>query len=412
MFVESFMKNIAKRLFFVSLLFAVVQANAAQNTSLYDVEVLVVNEAGDTRWRAFKEGMDEVFIRIAGDSIVMDKLKAPPASRYVKRFSYSPVENPVLNEEGEALSYRLKIQYNGSLMEKYLLDNGFPVWGEHRPDVVIWLAVRDGRNEYVLKDSDQSLLKTTADEALQRRGVPERWPLYDFKDRKILTFADIRGGFKDPVNTASKRYSRGPALTGSLIWNGAEWQSSWGLVMETGNRHWSLVDADYNQLINKAIDQAADALGLVFAIHNTANKQQLATIRLDIQAINSIEKYRHVENYLSGLNAVEMARPLQVDGMKALFEVTLRSNEEDFLNLIKNDAELVKVTAPEIMEVEVIEQEVKTPEMNIQPVSEKTTSTDKSIKVVPEIATEELKVKDDTLLSENQVPVYYYKLIK
>ena len=199
------MFNLKTKLFvFVSLLIVFNQAAVATSALLYDVEVLVVDESADTRWRVFKEGLDEVFIRISGDSIVMDKLKRPPASRYIKQYSYDPVERPALNKKGEALAHRLKIQYNGSAMETYLRDNGYPVWGEHRTDTVIWLAIRDGKNEYVLKDADQSLLKTSAEDALRRRGIPERWPLYDFKDRKILKVADIRGGFKDPVVKASK----------------------------------------------------------------------------------------------------------------------------------------------------------------------------------------------------------------
>ena len=333
----------AKIFIFVCLLFTFNQALARPALSLYDVEVLVVDESQETRWRAFKEGLNEVFIRIAGDSIVMDKLKSPAASRYIKQYSYDPVENPETNEEGELLSHRLKIQYNGSAMEKYLRDNGFPVWGGHRAEVVVWLAIRDGRNEYVLKDSDKSLIKDTANKALQRRGVPERWPLYDYKDRKILKVADIRGGFNDPVAAASKRYGRGPALTGSLIWSGSKWQSSWSLLMGSSNRHWSIEDADYDQLINKAIDQAADAMGIVFAVHDIGKGQELVAIQLDIQDVNSIQKYRKLENYLRDLSAVEAVKALKVDGQSAIFEVTLRSSEDDFLNLIKNDAELVEV---------------------------------------------------------------------
>jgi len=337
------MFNLKTKIFvFISLFLLINPLVIASPAALYDVDVLVADESADTRWRVFKEGLDEVFIRISGDSIVMDKLKRPPASRYIKQYSYDPVENPTTDEKGQVLGHRLKIQYNGSAMEKYLRDNGYPVWGEHRADVIIWLAIRDGRNEYVLKDADQSLIKTSAEEALFRRGIPERWPLYDSKDRKKLKVADIRGGFKDPVTAASKRYGRGPSLTGSLIWNGKKWQSSWSLLMAGSNRHWSIEGADYNQLINKAIDQAADAMGLVFAIHGTGKNRQLVTVQLEVQAVNSIKKYRKLENYLRELSAVETVVPLIVDGQNAIFEVTLRSSEDDFLSLINNDAELVK----------------------------------------------------------------------
>ncbi len=403
----------AKIFVFVSLLLVFNQAVTAAPASLYDVEVLVVDESADTRWRVFKEGLDEVFIRISGDSIVMDKLKRPPASRYIKQYSYDPVENPVTNEQGKILGHRLKIQYNGNAMEKYLRDNGYPVWGEHRADVVVWLAIRDGRNEYVLKDTDQSLLKTAADDALQRRGIPERWPLYDSKDRKILKVADIRGGFKDPVAAASKRYSRGPAMTGSLIWNGKTWQSSWSLLMAGGNRHWSIEGADYNQLINKAIDQAADAMGIVFAIHGVGKNQQLAAVQLEIQAVNSIKKYRKLENYLRDLSAVEMAIPLKVDGQNAIFEVILRSSEEDFLNLIKNDAELIKATPLKPQnDIQVMPEENQVAAQNVTADPEKTgdvvadaTENNETNSSLPQ----QLDGQPDK--KSPQIPIYHYKLV-
>ena len=337
---------------FVSLLTFLSPAIAGHLSNLYDVEILVSDESAGTRWGAFKRGLDEVFIRISGDSIVMDKLKRPAPTAYIKQYSYIPVEDPTTNEQGELLSHRIKIQYNAGAMEKYLLDNGFPVWGEHRPAVVIWLAVRDGRNEYVLKKNDRSLIKTAADNALIRRGIPERWPVYDSKDKQILSVADIRGGFKDPVTSASKRYSRGPALAGSLIWNGREWQSSWSLLMKSENRHWSLVDTDYDRLINKAIDQAADALGVVFALRGVVKNKDFATVQLGIQAVDSIEKYNRIENYLEGLPAVDSARTLHVEGSSVVFEVVLRGDEADFLNAIKNDDEFIKVEKTERLQDE------------------------------------------------------------
>ena len=420
----------AKLVVFVSLLLLVEQAVA--DTALYDVDVLVVDESADTRWRVFKEGLDEVFIRISGDSIVMDKLKRPPASRYVKQYSYIPVENPTTNEEGEVLGHSLKVQYNGSAMEKYLRDNAYPVWGEHRTDVVLWLVIRDGRNEYVLKDADQSLLKTSADDALQRRGIPQRWPLYDYKDRKILKVADIRGGFKDPIETASKRYSSGPALSGSMIWNGKQWQSSWSLLMASGNRHWSIENADYDELINKSIDQAADAMGIVFAIHGDGNNQQLATVQLEVQAVDSIKKFRKLENYLRELSAVEMAIPLKIDGQNASFALTLRSSEDDFLKLIKNDAELVKAEPikpqvelqiqPEV-EQPLTDQTVSgqsTPDQSPSPSDHPPTDQSHPDQANPEKAGDVLAdaVADSEGLLEAQpdkqtpqIPVYHYKLI-
>lgn len=333
----------AKIIVFLLLTFTANPLMAELVRSLYELEILVADESADTRQVAFTQGLDEVFIRISGDSTIMSRLKRPPSSRYVQQFSYQLEEQAAINAEGEALNHRLKIQYNGKRMEKYLLDNGFSVWGEHRSDTVIWLAIRDGKNEYVLKDADQSLLKSAVDDAMKRRGVPERWPLNDYQDRKNLKVADIRGGFKDPLTKASGRYGKGPVLAGSMIWNGQQWQSSWSLLMSSAEHYWSQTSDDYTQLIDAAVDRAADAMGGVYAINSSAEDQLMTMVRLDVQSVTSIGRYRRVENYLKGLTAVDAAIPVYVDGQNAVFQVTLRSQEKAFLNLIKNDAELVEV---------------------------------------------------------------------
>lgn len=417
---QSFMfllKGVMQTLLLYILLLAIWgKAEASLVDSLYGVDILVADESAEVREQAFQQGLDEVFIRIAGDSIVMDKLKRPSASRYVQLFSYEPVADPVPDEQGRVLTHHLKIQYNGSLMEKYLLDNGFAVWGEHRPDVVIWLAVRDGSNEYVLKEGDRSQLKTIVDTALTRRGIPEHWPLYDKKDKQILTVADIRGGFKDPVIKASKRYSRGPALTGSMIWNGKEWQSSWSLILDSGNRHWSLDGTDYNSLLNKAVDQAADALGVVFAITDAANKQNQVSIQLDIQGVNSVEKYRHVESYLSDLSSVTLLRPLKVDGQSVIFELRLRSSESDFLNLIHNDAEFIRVEVKKAV-VAPAPAPVPAPVPAPAPATAQQPSTDiagNSVKSAGNVAEVPVSNQSDIPPAASevpQIPLYHYKLI-
>ncbi len=330
------------------LLFTVKPALAIQVANLHEVDILVVDESVSVRRAAFSQGLDEVFIRLSGDSGIMGKITRPAASRYVKKYSYDPVEIPTVNAQDELLSYRLTVQFNLRLVEQYLQQNGIAVWGEHRPEVVIWFAVRDGANEYVLKQGDVSLLKSAVDEVMFRRGIPVRWPLFDSKDQNILSIVDIRGGFDGSIMQASKRYSEGPVITANLLWNGGQWQSSWALLMhneqlQAENRHWNMAGEDYNLLINNAIEQIGDALGKVFAIDDSAGEQQWVTLHLDLQGINSIEKYSHVEHYLNALNAVKTAKPLRVDGQSVVFDVTLRSSKNSFLNLIRNDSVLQQV---------------------------------------------------------------------
>ena len=89
-------------LFLFCLLLTAGNVLASHAEELYDVDILVTDETTDTRWRALDQGLDQVFVRISGDSTIMSKLKRPASSRYVKQFSYEEVVEPTDNKKGES----------------------------------------------------------------------------------------------------------------------------------------------------------------------------------------------------------------------------------------------------------------------------------------------------------------------
>jgi len=89
-------------------------------------------------------------------------------------------------------------------------------------------------------------------------------------------------------------------------------------------------------LLNRAMNQAADELGAVFALHGAAINKNLTTIQLDIQAISSIEKYNRMQTYLLDLYTVKSVNALHIEGNNAVFEVVLAGDVGDFLNTVKN----------------------------------------------------------------------------
>ena len=62
---------------------------AAPDVDLYDVTMKVVDESKSVRTRAFAHGLEEVFIRLSGDSIISSRLKMPSPGSYVKQYSYA-----------------------------------------------------------------------------------------------------------------------------------------------------------------------------------------------------------------------------------------------------------------------------------------------------------------------------------
>ena len=156
------------------------EADAVVVKGLYDVEYPVPDQSRTVRTAVFNKGLEEVLIRISGDRSVLKNLVPGSASAYVQQFSYVDEEDDESAASGAQSTatewYTLKIQYNAGKIISLLRENGLPVWGEHRSEAIVWLAVRDGANRYVLKQSDTSLLKDSTDQAATRRGVPLIWP--------------------------------------------------------------------------------------------------------------------------------------------------------------------------------------------------------------------------------------------
>lgn len=311
-------------------------ATAALVENLFEVEMQVPDESREIRRAAMADGLAEILIRISGDRSVLQKIEQPNAASYVKQYRYVAAATGKTKSDEKSLW----LQYNATRVMDYLRNQSIPVWSQHRSEVVVWLAVRDGKNQYVLSAKDKSALKTEIEKAMHSRGIPLRWPLQDQQERQQLRFADIWGGFREPLLQASARYSQGPVLAGSLTWNGKGWLGDWYLFMGQDAKRWNISSARYSSLIVDAVNLAADEMGTKYAALETIDPTQVQRILVEIEQVASIDKFSQVQKYLSGLTSVRHVQLARVDTDRVMFDIALRSRVEDFLRLLEANTRL------------------------------------------------------------------------
>src|SRR5690606_41001353 len=112
-------------------------------------------------------------------------------------------------------------QFDGVSLSRALRQAGLPDWGTERPDVLVWLAVDDGGDRYLVSESGGQHIAPLVRQAARRRGLPVTLPLLDVEDQRALLFSDVWGGFFGRVETASQRYQPQVILTGKLQRTGA-----------------------------------------------------------------------------------------------------------------------------------------------------------------------------------------------
>jgi hypothetical protein len=318
------------------------EAGAVVVKNLYDVEFPVPDQSSQVRTAVFSKGLEEVLIRVSGSRSILQNIEPGNASSYVQQFSYvedSEDEKAAGASSSASVWYTLKIQFNAGRIINLLRENGQPVWGEHRNEAVVWLAVRDGANRYVLKAGDTSLLKESVELSTNRRGLPVIWPNYDRKDQKQLPFADVWAAFGEPVKVASKRYTKGPAIVGRLSWTGSEWKGSWSVFVENSVYNWSLSGSDYNTVIAEGIDLSADRIGQHYAVLERTNIAE-PDLLVEINNVDSVQTYRNIQLFLEDLTAVRQTLIDSVDKGRVVFRIDLRGDIGDFIRLVSTDKRL------------------------------------------------------------------------
>ncbi len=335
-------------------------AQAAVVERMFEAELPVVNQERDIRAVAFEQGFIEVLVRVSGNSQVPTKLDISKAARYVSQYRYLPLTQATQSTsmpDQEAMptaKYQLWIQYNEGAIKQLLRDNNLPIWGQQRPSVLIWLAVRDGRNRYILRDQDASAIKEAVSSEAQRRGLPVIWPKVDRVDQQYTSFADVWGSFWQPILKASERYGVDAVVVGRMNWQDGSWQVDWSMNLDKTSTSWKLRALDLKLLMASGIDVATDQISRRFAVlDDVDNTGQLI---VQVNGINHIKSYAQINQYLSSLAPVKNVYVSHINDSAVKFHVALSGDKNDLKRIIALGKTLVPdqtltVTPPVIQPV-------------------------------------------------------------
>lgn len=304
-------------------------------TKLYEAEIEVQGQGIEHRQEAIKTGLLEVLTKVSGkqnlqhETAISDALSS--LSRYVERTRYRQVS--IL--EGAKLV--MWIQYNPTMVNQLLAQADLPVWDSKRPTTLIWLAVEDGANRYILGSSEasaeQAQIKAVFKKMAKKRGIPVMFPIMDLEDQTRIRYTDISAGFVDAVRRASKRYSTDAILLGSIRRMGDQWKGRWTLLESENTQNYqaglqnmdSLLGSGVNGLANYLSNVIMDSSPLVDFQDEDASKLKVA-----VANITSVDAYAKMLKEISSLNVVKQAEVLGVFDSLILFSIELKPDSGSF----------------------------------------------------------------------------------
>jgi hypothetical protein len=315
------MDKYQQRSFFLGLLLCLpVLAVQAAAPALFEAEVVVSDQTPAQRSVALKSALGEVLVRVTGQGSVLDTpavqtLLAGP-EQLVQQYRYftEPNQEPPL--------LKLWVRFDGDAIRQTLQQQGLAYWGGERPDTLVWLAVEDRGNRYLVSADDASEVHRQVAAAARARGVPVLFPLMDLEDQARVRYADVWGGFFDKVVSASQRYNPPVILIGRLNrMPSGGWASRWQLEMGGKTRSWSDSHPQLDVLAKQGIDDLADVQASQLAITTNAAG---STVVISVTGINTLAAYARTNNYLASLSSI---RNLQVGEVKpGAVQYTLQLN--------------------------------------------------------------------------------------
>lgn len=280
------------------------RAGAAYGSSNpYQVAVAVPDRSQASRAAGFQAAMKVVAVRVTGNRAAdIDPALAPlvdGAGRFVQEYRY-------------AADGRLWVGFDGAAVERWLAQNGKPVWGRTRPLTFVWLSVQTGPAAgSVVTTDDSSDLKAAIDAEASARGIDLEWPTASNLQQYRLDYTAVAQANPAALAAIAAKFGAEGVLIGRTT-----------MLTAQANVRWlQMFHAHSGAIVGAAegVDLAADTYASMFAVSGVA-----APVEIEVDGIGNVRDYAQVQRYLESLTIVSHVAVLGLSADTADFLLDAR----------------------------------------------------------------------------------------
>ena len=312
---------------------------AAEVSGLYAAEAQVFSQKRSERATAMGAALAEVLVKVSGQrdaALVQGVVQATRSpAKFLQQYRYRALSDEQRERAlQEAAANNLTgtdpqivlFRFDKAAVDKVLRDNGLPVWGATRPMTLAWLAVQDEENRYLVANDSVELTRALLTNEAQRRGLALLLPLMDLEDQRSLSFADVWGGFRDPILRASARYRTESVLVGRMYRTvSGEWQAQWTLLEGQQTQSWAGMGVLPAEVIDEGVSGAIEVLASRYA---PVAGEQAGLLPVTVIDVRSLSDYARVTRYLKSLQRVGNVQVARVDADQVTFELDVKGGPD------------------------------------------------------------------------------------
>ncbi len=291
--------------------------------NLYQVSLPAYSKQADERERLCLAACKTVMSRVAVSSKLGAGLKLSYADveKYIQKYSYQVADRDfTLVDEGVSQArFNLMVEFVPELINQFLLDNGYVVWGSIRPLTIIWLAVGNDANKQVVNAETNLGLVDKIEQKTKKLGIPVIFPLLDLEDLGKIKLKHIWQQDELAIRVASQRYAADAIfalnLHQSIV---GEWNAKAKLKANDSTQEWRGTGPNLEVLIDRNLDLLIDKL--LSSYLELEQGDSRASFIISVSNITSLEDYAALLSYLNSLPSIAsvMLQKLSVNTIELL----------------------------------------------------------------------------------------------
>jgi hypothetical protein len=287
-------------------------ASGLTRVDLYQAQTPLDGRSEAAQTAAFQAALRVVLIRVTGRRTADEEAVFAPlvtnARRYVQQFRTAP--------DGQ-----LWVSFDGAAIERWLTQNGQPLWGRERPSTLVWLSVTTGASTAVVSADDNSELKDAISAAAVLRGIPLVWP----------PAASAGAAGSVPAEVARRVGAEG-VLIGRANGATADAQVRWTFQYQDRS-------SDFAGALD-GVNRAADLYAGLFAASGT-----LAPVDIEVSGVTDLRQYAAVQSYLESSNFITHVGVLALTADAVRFRLTTRGGIESLAQALSLTGKLQPLPA-------------------------------------------------------------------
>ena len=293
---------------------------------MYQATAAVSDRSEAAQAAAFQNAMRTVLIRVTGRRSADEDPALSPlltnARRYVQQYRAAP-------------DSQLWVAFDGPAIERWLTQNGQPLWGHERPTTLVLLAVQTGaQSGSVTATEDSSELKAAIDAAAVARGLPLVWPSGAELQKYHIDFATVNNGAPSAFADIGRRMGSDGILVGRAGGAGANANIRWTHLFQDRS-------SEYSGTL-EGVNRAADLYAGLFAASGS-----LAPVDIEVIGVSDLRDYASLENYLESLTFISHVSVESLTGDTVRFRLATRGGGDSLQRALSLNGRLQPVAAGE-----------------------------------------------------------------